>query len=208
MADLGIRNELFVATKVDKISGREQSNSQMRESLGNLQTNSIDLLQVHNLRGWQTSLPLLREWKADGRIRYIGITTSQGGQYDDVERILRTQQLDFVQLNYSLQQRTAAQRLMPLAADRGVAVIINRPFGGGRIFKQLGDKPLPPWAREFDCSSWAQFLLKYVISHSAATAAIPGMTKAQHVDDNLGAARGHLPTTEQRTKQERFFDNL
>jgi aryl-alcohol dehydrogenase-like predicted oxidoreductase len=165
-------------------------------------------MQVHNLRGWENSIPLLRDWKDRGRIRYIGITTSRARQYGLMEKIMRQEDLDFIQINYSLEQREAADRLLPLAADRGMAVIINRTFGGGRIFRQVGDRPLPDWAAEFDCSSWAQFLLKYALGHPATTVAIPGMTKARHVDDNFGAAHGRLPNAVQRKQQEAFFDAL
>lgn len=208
IAELGIRDDVFVATKVDKSAGRNESDAQMEDSLRRLRSDSFDLMQVHNLSGWKSSLPLMREWKEEGRIRYIGITTSRENQYGDFEHVMRQEELDFVQLNFSLESRTSADRLMPLAADRGMAVMINRAFGGGRIFRKVGDQPLPEWAREFDCSSWAQFLLKYAISHPAATVVIPGMTKAHHVDDNLGAAYGRLPDAGERKKQEAFFDAL
>ena len=208
MAELGIRDDLFVATKVDRTAGRKDSEEQMNESTVRLKTDRFDLMQVHNLRGWSESLPLMREWKQDGRIRYIGITTSRSSQYEDFERVMREQELDFIQVNYSLEQRDSADRLLPLAADKGIAVIINRAFGGGRIFERLGNQPLPDWAQEFDCSSWAQFLLKYAIGHPAATVAIPGMTKAHHVDDNVGAAHGRLPSAAERKMQEDFFDTL
>ncbi len=208
MAELGIRDDLFVATKVDRTAGRTDSEEQMNESTVKLKTDKFDLMQVHNLRGWRESLPLMREWKQDGRIRYIGITTSRSSQYEDFEMVMREQELDFIQVNYSLEQRESADRLLPLAADNGVAVIINRAFGGGRIFERVGNQPLPDWAQEFDCSSWAQFLLKYAVGHPAATVAIPGMTKAHHVDDNIGAAHGRLPSAEERKMQEDFFDTL
>ena len=208
MAELGIRDDLFVATKVDRTAGRADSEAQMNDSTVKLKTKIFDLMQVHNLRGWRESLPLMREWQQDGRIRYIGITTSRSSQYEDFEMVMREQELDFIQVNYSLEQRESAERLLPLAADNGVAVIINRAFGGGRIFDRVGNQPLPDWAQEFDCSSWAQFLLKYAIGHPAATVAIPGMTKAHHVDDNIGAAHGRLPTAAERRMQEDFFDTL
>ena len=208
MAELGIRDDLFVATKVDRTAGRTDSEEQMNESTVKLKTDKFDLMQVHNLRGWRESLPLMREWKQDGRIQYIGITTSRSSQYEDFEKVMREQELDFIQVNYSIEQRESADRLLPLAADNGVAVIINRAFGGGRIFERVGNQPLPDWAQEFDCSSWAQFLLKYAIGHPAATVAIPGMTKAHHVDDNIGAAHGRLPSAEERKMQEDFFDTL
>lgn len=208
IAELGIRDELFVATKVDKTSGRDDAEAQLVESTRRLRTDSFELMQVHNLRGVKESLPLLRDWKQEGRIKYIGITTSRASQYGDFEAVMEQEDLDFVQLNYSLEQREAADRLLPLAADRGMAVMINRAFGGGRIFEKVGDQPLPDWAKEFGCESWAQFLLKYAVSHPAATVAIPGMTKVHHVDDNIGAAHGRLPSAEERLLQEEFYDSL
>ena len=205
---LGIHDDLFVATKVDKEEGRDESEAQMNDSLAKLKTSSFDLMQVHNLRGWQESLPLMREWRDEGRIRYIGITTSRRNQYEDFEAVMRAEELDFVQVNYSLEQQDSAERLIPLAADRGMGVIVNRAFGGGRIFEQVGDQPLPDWAVEFDCTSWAQFLLKYVISHPAVTVTIPGMTKARHVDDNVMAMHGRLPDAEMRRRMEQFFAEL
>lgn len=208
ISDLGIRGDVFVATKVDKREGAEATNAQIIESQNRLQTDTFDLMQVHNLRNTDESLGVIREWKQEGLIRYVGITTSRANQYEEFEQVMNEQELDFIQINYSLEQREAADRILPLAADNGVGVIINRAFGGGRIFEKVGDQPLPDWAQEFDCSSWAQFLLKYAISHPAATVAIPGMTKAHHVDDNMGAARGRLPNAEERAMQEEFYDSL
>lgn len=208
VADLDIRDELFVATKTDRSGGRADTDAQMQESRSKLATKIFDLMQVHNLRGWQDALPMMREWKQDGRIRYIGITTSRESQYEQFEQVMRAEDLDFIQVNYSLEQRKAAERLLPLAADRGMAVMINRAFGGGRLFDTVGDEPLPDWAADFDCTSWAQFLLNYAISHPAATVAIPGMTQARHVDDNMGAAHGRLPTAEERQRMEQFFNEL
>jgi aryl-alcohol dehydrogenase-like predicted oxidoreductase len=150
----------------------------------------------------------MREWQQEGRIRYIGITTSRSTQYAEFEQIMQREALDFVQVNYSLEQREAAERLLPLAADRGMAVMINRAFGGGRIFDKVGDRPVPYWAEAFGCTSWAQFLLKYAIGHPAATLSIPGMTKLHHVDDNFVAGHGRLPDAEERLRQEAFFDAL
>ena len=208
MQELGIRDEMFIATKVDRTEGRDESDAQMHESGTRLKTKTFDLMQVHNLRGWQKSLPVMREWKQEGLVRYIGITTSRSRQYEDFEKVMKQEELDFIQLNYSIEQRESAERLLPLAADNGVAVMINRAFGGGRIFDKVGEQPLPDWAQEFDCHSWAQFLLKYAISHPAATVAIPSMTKAHHVDDNFGAAHGRLPTAAERKMQEAFYDSL
>lgn len=208
IGELDIRDDLFVATKTDENSGRDKNAAQIAESVRRLKGETIDLMQVHNLRGWQNALPLMRELKEAGRVRYIGITTSREDQYKEFEKVMLAETLDFVQLNYSLEQRQAADRLMPLAADRGTAVMINRAFGGGRLFNRVGSKPLPEWAAEFDCTSWAQFLLKYALSHPAATVAIPGMTKAHHVDDNFGAARGRLPNNAERAMMAAFFDSV
>jgi aryl-alcohol dehydrogenase-like predicted oxidoreductase len=206
--DLGIRDDLFIATKSDEEPGGDPTVAQMRESQRRLKTDTFDLMQVHNLRGTSEALARMREWKQDGKIRYIGITTSRSEQYAEFEQVMRNEELDFIQINYSLEQREAADRILPLAADQGVAVMINRAFGGGRIFEAVGDQPLPDWAAEFGCESWAQFLLKYAIGHPAATLSIPGMTKVRHVEDNLGAARGRLPDAEERRRQEAFFDGL
>ena len=208
IADLGIRKDLFIATKTDKDGGADATDAQMRDSQRRLQTQKFDLMQVHNLIGWQEALPVLREWKQEGLVRYIGITTSRARQYEEFGRVMRQEDLDFIQINYSLEQREAATHLLPLAADRGMGVIINRAFGGGRIFEKVGHQPLPDWATEFGCESWAQFLLKYALGHPAATLSIPGMTKEHHVDDNFGAARGRLPGAEERRRQEAFFDGL
>ncbi len=205
--ELDIRDDLFVATKTDK-SSVAQTDEQFQESRRRLKADAIDLMQVHNLRGWATALPLMREWKQEGRIRYIGITTSRSNQYAEFEKVMKQQELDFIQINYSLEQRKSAQRLLPLAADNGVAVIVNRTFGGGRIFDAVGEQALPDWAAEFGCESWAQFLLKYACGHPAVTLAIPGMTKVHHVDDNFGAAHGRLPDADERKRQEAFYDSL
>ena len=208
IADLDIRDDLFIATKVDKDGGGAATHAQIEESMRRLQTDKFELLQVHNLIAWQDALPVLREWQQEGKVRYIGITTSRARQYEEFEKVLDQEELDFIQINYSLEQREAAERILPLAAERGVAVMINRAFGGGRIFEKVGDQPLPEWAQNFGCESWAQFLLKYAIGHPAATLSIPGMTKLHHVDDNFGAAHGRLPNADERRRQEAFFDAL
>lgn len=208
IADLGIRDDLFIATKVDQNEGGAATHAQIVESLRRLQTDRLDLLQVHNLITWQDALPVLREWKQEGKVRYIGITTSRSNQYAEFEKAMAQEDLDFIQVNYSLEQRDAADRILPLAAERGMGVIINRAFGGGKIFKKVGGQALPEWAQEFGCASWAQFLLKYAIGHPASTLSIPGMTKLHHVDDNVAAAHGRLPNAEERKRQEAFFDML
>lgn len=205
---LGIRDELFLATKVDRDGGRDDSLAQIRDSARNLGTDTIDLMQVHNLRDWERNIPLMQELKEDGRFRYLGITTSRSSQYAEMEKAMRRHDLDFIQVDYSLEQREAAERLLPLAQDRGMAVMLNRTFGGGRLFGAVGDQALPAWADELEITSWAQFLLKYALSHPAATVAIPGMTKARHVDDNFGAAQGPMPDAAQRRRMEHVLDGL
>jgi len=208
MHELGGRDDLFVATKVD-VEGRDACAERMQASFDRLQVTTIDLMQVHNLTGWQDALPVAQEWKQDGRISTVGITTSRERQYELMETIMQQFDLDFVQLNYSLaNQRTSADRLIPLAAEKGTAVIVNRPFGGGRAFRKLANASIPEWATEIGVSSWAQFLLKYVLSHPFVTCAIPGMTKQHHVVDNLAAATGDMPSARQRREMETFFDNL
>lgn len=206
--DLDIRQDLFIATKVDRDSGRDDSLAQTRNSVRKLQVDTIDLMQVHSLNDWKNNIPLLRELKQDGRFRYIGLTTSRSSQYVEMEKAMLKHDLDFIQIDYSLAQREAAERLLPLGAERGMAVMLNRTFGGGGIFQAIGDRPLPAWTAELQITSWAQFLLKYALSHPAATVAIPGMTKTRHVDDNFGAARGPMPDAGQRERMEDFFDAL
>lgn len=207
MAELSMRDDMFVATKVDKEDPGDVV-GQIRDSQSKLRTESFELIQVHNVRYWQTSLPVLRDWKEKGLVKYTGITTSRSSEYEELEKAMKAEEMDFVQLNYSLEQRGSAERLLPLAADRGIAVIANRTFGGGRIFKAVGDQPLPNWAIELGMTSWAQFLLKYALSHPAATVAIPGMTKVRHVDDNFGASHEPMPDAAQRAKMEAFYEAL
>ncbi len=207
IAGLGIRQQLFLATKV-YADGREAGLEEMNASFSRLRTNRIDLIQVHNLSDTATQLATMREGKSAGRYRYVGVTTSRDSQYDGMENVLKKEKLDFVQVDYSIENRTAAERILPLALERGVAVLINLPFGRARLFSAVRGKALPPWAAEFDCGSWAQFFLKYVIGHPASTCAIPGTRKPAHVADNLGAARGRLPDQAMRRKMEQFFDAL
>ncbi len=204
---IGNRDDLFLATKV-RAEGREAGIDQMEESLRRLHTDRIDLMQVHNLVDVETQLATLREWKAAGRIRYLGITTSFDRQYEDFERVMREQSMDFIQVNYSLGDRGAGERILPLAADRGMAVLVNLPYARGRLFQKVGDRPLPRWAAEFDCESWGQFFLKFVLSEPAVTCAIPGTAKMTYLEDNLGAARGRLPDPELRQRMITFYDSL
>ncbi len=207
MRDQGIRDEMFIATKVDR-EEREAGMQRMESSFELLGGDQIDLMQVHNLRGTDVELETMQAWKTKGRFRYVGITTHTSRQYEDFERAMRAHQLDFIQVNYSLADRGADERILPLALDSGVAVLVNRPFGNGKLFTAVGDRPLPGWAAEIDASSWAQVFLKYVISHPAATIPIPGTSRPHHAVDNMAATSGRLPGAELRREMERFMDSL
>ena len=186
------RARAFVATKV-WTSGREAGIRQMEESFRLLGVDKVDLMQVHNLVDWRTQLATLREWKAAGRISYLGVTHYTASAYPQLESVLRSEKPDFVQLNYAIDDREAAQRLLPLAADLGIAVLVNRPFGGGGLLRRLRDKPLPGWAAEAGATSWAQLLLRFVLANPAVTCAIPGTSRPEHMADNLAAGRAPLP---------------
>lgn len=186
------RQQAFVATKVWTRS-RHNGIRQMEGSMRLLQLERVDLMQIHNLVDWQTHLATLREWKAAGRIRYLGVTHYTASAYPDLEAVMRAEALDFVQLNYALDDREAEQRILPLAAERGMAVIINRPFGGGGLLRRLGDRPLPGWATDIGASSWAQILLKFVLGHPAVNCAIPGTGNPAHMAENAAAGAGTLP---------------
>ncbi len=201
------RPGLFLATKVS-IMGREAGINQIEQSFKKLRTDKIDLLAVHNLRDIDVHLKTLRDMKQQGRIRYIGATTSFDNQYADFEAMMRRETLDFIQVDYALDNRNAGERILPLAKDRGMAVMVNLPFGRGRLFSAVQGKPLPAWAAEFDCKSWAQFFLKFIVSHPAITCTMPGMARPDYVTDNAGAAQGRLPDAAARLKMEQFIDTL
>ncbi|HWI81311.1 aldo/keto reductase [Ramlibacter sp.] len=188
----GSRGRAFVATKV-WTSGRQAGIEQMERSLRLLRTQHVDLLQVHNLVDWRTHLATLREWKAQGRISYIGVTHYTDDAHGALEEAMRAEPLDFVQFNYSVADRAAEQRLLPLAAERGVAVLVNLPFGGGKVLRGLRRQPLPAWAQEIGCASWNQLLLKFVLSQPAVTCVIPGTSSPGHMRDNAAAGTGELP---------------
>ena len=175
---------------------------QIEQSFRNLKTSKIDLIAVHNLRDTDVHLETLRALKQAGRIRYVGITTSFDGQYGEFESVMKRERLDFIQIDYALDNRNAAERILPLARERGMAVMINLPFGRGRLFNATKGKALPEWAREIDCTTWAQFFLKYIVSHEAVTCAIPGMARPEYVDDNIQAAKGRLPDAATRKRME------
>jgi len=212
LAEIGNRPKAFLATKVTARAGtREEGIASIDESMRRLQTHFIELMQVHNLIGADALLPLMAEWVAAERIRYVGITTSQDAQYPDMLRLMRTQKLDFIQVDYSLGNRGAADEVLPLAAEKGIAVLVNLPFGGrrdGNLFGRVREQKLPDWAAEFDAHSWGQVFLKYVVSHPAVTCAIPGMTKVANLEDNLGAAQGRLPDATMRKRIEAYWDAL
>jgi aryl-alcohol dehydrogenase-like predicted oxidoreductase len=196
-ATLGIQDKPFLATKV-WTRGQENGIRSMERSMVRLRTKQIDLMQVHNLVDVQTHLATLRQWKEQGRIRYIGITHYESGAFAEVEKILRSEKLDFVQINYSIMEREAEERILPLAQERGIAVIVNRPFGGGDLFDHVRSKSLPEWSAEFDCRSWAQFFLKWIVANPAVTCAIPATDKARHLEDNMQAGIGRLPDAKMR----------
>lgn len=189
---LDARSSAFLATKV-WTRGRAAGIAQMRRSAELLGTEVIDLMQIHNLLDWRTQLATLRDWQSAGRVRYIGVTHYTASAFDELEAVLRAERVDFVQLNYALDDRAAAKRLLPLAAERGIAVLVNRPFGGGGLLGRLSRRPLPAWAAEIDCTSWAQVLLKFVLNHPAVSCAIPGTGNPAHMRDNVRAGFGPLP---------------
>jgi len=209
-AELGVHKKLFIATKV-WTSGRAAGMRQMEESLRRMRValkGPLDLMQVHNLVDADTHLATLRQWKREGRVRQIGVTHYHEGAYPELARYLKPGLVDFVQLNYSLAERRAGQRLLPLALEAGIAVIVNRPFAEGSLFSRVKGRALPGWAGEIDCGSWAQYFLKWILSHPAVTCAIPGTRSPKHIDDNLAAARGRLPDESMRTRMSEYFDGL
>ena len=198
---------LFAATKV-WIEGRQQGLEQMEESRLQWGIKNFDLMQIHNLVDWRIHLETLKQMKADGKIRYMGITTSHGRYHDQLKDILKKHDFDFVQLSYNIANRDVESPLLSIAQDKGIAVIANRPYQRGDLFRKVKGKPLPPWVQEFDCSSWGQYFLKYVVSHPAVTCAIPATTRVKHMKDNMLAGRGRLPTAKQRVNMLKYFESL
>jgi len=205
IAELGTRDKLFMATKV-WTHGRAEGIRQMETSFKRLRVERIDLMQIHNLTDVETQTKTLLEMKSHKKIRYLGITHYTSSAYGEVERWLRTRQYDFLQINYSLGERESEDRLLPMALDHKVAVIINRPFAEGALFRRTKNKPLPPWASELGITSWAQYFLKWIVSHPAVTCAIPGTGNPKHMLDNLGAGVGKLPSEQQRKQMAEYFD--
>jgi aryl-alcohol dehydrogenase-like predicted oxidoreductase len=210
LADIGNRKQAFIATKVSADGGNlAAAVASIEESKQRLRTDVLDLVQIHSLNGVDVLFPHLNDLKRKGQIRYIGVTTSTGSQHDALVSLIKTQPLDFIQVDYSLGNRAAADEVLPAALEKRVAVLVNLPFGGrrdGNLFSRVAGADLPDWAGEIGAQSWSQIFLKYVVSHPAVTVAIPGMTKLAHLEDNLGAARGRMPDASMRARIEKFWD--
>ena len=208
-AELGIRDQLFIVSKTD-IRGQIRGEVGLQGSMDRLRTSMLDAMLVHNFANTASEMAVLREWKDAGRIRYIGASTSEARQHDDLERFILEYRPDIIQVNYSLGDRASAERVLPTALDNGAAVMVNIPFSGSRnsLFDAVEGQTLPAWAADFGVSSWGQFFLKYIISHPAITVAIPGTRQVRHVEDNFGAAMGRLPDAAERRRMEQFFDSL
>ncbi len=201
------KQSLFMATKV-WTQGREEGIAQMQQSMALLRRPVIDLNQIHNLLDWEVHWKTLKEWKQQGKVRYIGITTHRGYDHDQLAYVMENYPIDFIQFSYSIANRKAEQRILPLAAERGIATMINRPFQRGDLFRSVKGKQLPAWAAEFDCTSWGQFFLKFVASHPAVTCTIPATSKVHHMQDNMGAGLGRMPNQQQRQKMFDYFESL
>ena len=195
--EVGVNDKLFMATKV-WTNGKENGIRQMNESFRLMRRKRIELMQVHNLTDWETHIKTLRDWKEQGKIRYIGLTHYTSSAHERLASIISREKVDFIQINYNIADRHAAEKLLPHALEKGVSVLINQPFESGSLFRQVRGKQLPGWAKEFDCHSWAQFFLKYILAHPAVTCVIPGTSKPHHMIDNMGAGYGKLPSERQR----------
>jgi len=206
-AELGVQSKLFVATKV-WTTGKQAGIRQMEDSMRKLRVQRLDLMQVHNLSDVQTQLATLRDWKAAGRIRYLGVTHYHAGAHAELEKIIARGDIDTLQVNYSLAEPEADRRLLRAAADSGTAVIVNRPFAEGAMFGRVKGRPVPDWAKNAGCASWAQFFLKWILAQPAVTCVIPGTRNAKHVADNLGAGSGALPDDAMRRRMAEHFNSL
>ncbi|HVZ47723.1 MAG TPA: aldo/keto reductase [Gemmatimonadaceae bacterium] len=225
MAELKNRDRYFIATKVSlggrggggrrgggapgaMAGGADAAKASLDQSLAHLRTDRIDLMQIWNMSQPEVLLPVIDEWKAAGKVRYTGITTSSDRQYEGLEAFMKSRKTDFIQIDFAIDNRTAQERILPLAADRGMAVLINLPFGRGRPFQKVQGKPLPGWAKDMGCTDWSQVFLKYIVGHPAVTCVIPGTEKVEYLKLNLGAARGVLPDAALRRRMEADFDAL
>jgi aryl-alcohol dehydrogenase-like predicted oxidoreductase len=206
--EVGNADDIFMATKLSRVEGRDAGMDQFNQSAERLAPCNLDLNQIHNLGDWQTQLALLREMKAEGRVRYVGITTSRDSQYADLAQILRDEEFDFVQFDYAIDNRNAEEELLPIAADKGIATLINGPFGRTRLFRRVGDQEVPEWAQEFGATSWAQFFLKWLLGHPAVTVPIPATSDPGHLQDNVGAGLGRVPDQAERKRMADFIDAL
>jgi diketogulonate reductase-like aldo/keto reductase len=207
LRDIKNKQALFAATKV-WTWGKQEGIAQMQRSSERMGVKVFDLMQIHNLRDWEVHLETLKDWKAEGKVRYIGITTSHGRFHDELEVILENESFDFVQFSYNIMNRTAEQRLLPIAHDRGIATLINRPFARGELFRLVKGKPLPDWASELDIKSWGQFFLKFAVSHPDVTCAIPATSKPNHMRDNMAAGFGRLPDAAMRQRMITYLSSL
>lgn len=205
--ELNIRSNVFMATKV-WTNGKEDGIQQMNQSFQKMKTDKMDLLQVHNLVDVHTHLKTLRSWKEEGKIRYFGITHYLPGQYPEMVRLIKNEKPDFVQCCYNVADRDAEKELLPVAKEKGVAVLINRPFREGDLFNVARGHELPAWAKEYDINNWSQFFLKFILSHSAVTCAIPGTSNASHLEENIGAATGKLPDEKTRNRMAEYFKGI
>jgi aryl-alcohol dehydrogenase-like predicted oxidoreductase len=213
-AELGMTDRIFWATKVNVAQGPgapadpARARQQIETSLSRLRKRPIDLIQVHNLADVPTQLGVLKEMKGAGRIRYIGLTTTSKGQYEDLQRIMRSEPIDFIGIDYAVDNRDVEEHILPLAQDRGIGVMVYMPFGRTRLWSRIGDRPLPDWAQEFDAHSWAQFMIKYVASHPAVTVVTPATSQPRNMADNMGAAVGRLPDAAMRRRMAQYADAL
>ena len=207
LRELGLTQKAFVATKV-RTAGKENGLASYDMSEKLLGKGSIDLMQVHSLKDWKTQLPMIRDMKAAGRWRYIGITHSNTKKHDNVIKVMGKEKLDFIQINYSLLERNAEKRILPMAADKGMAVLINKPFVKAKMFKKVKGQKLHEWAKEFDCTRWGQFFLKFILSHPAVTAAIPATRTPKYMIDNAAAGRGRMPDAKERQKMIQLWESL
>jgi aryl-alcohol dehydrogenase-like predicted oxidoreductase len=207
LAELGTRRKAFIATKIST-SGKEEGIASVKASMASLRTNRFELLQVHNIKDTKTQMKTIRRLREEGKVRHIGITVSSKRRYERFIKVMESEPLDFIQVNYSLGQPETAERILPLARDKGLAVLINRPFWKGRLFRKAKGHKLPEWAGEFDCKSWAQFFLKFSLSHEAVTCAIPGTDRPEYMTDNLAGGMGRMPDKKTQAKMLAFWQNL
>jgi len=207
LSQVNNKQDLFTATKV-WTNGKREGINQMERSMQRMGVSSIDLMQIHNLRDWKTHIDTLVEWKARGKIRYIGITTSHGRYHDELEQLLQQLPLDFVQFSYNILDREVERRLLPIASEQGIATLINRPYQRGGLFRKVRGKPLPEWASEFDCASWGQFFLKFIAAHPDVTCVIPATSKLKHMVDNMGAGFGRLPDESMRRRMIKTIESI